>query len=160
MFIGQIANWVEQKPYLPKALALAFEEMLKHDLGQLADGNYDLKSVPGAFFVMQTGLTKGLGTTQAEVHRKFIDIQYLVTGKERLGMAHRQNGQRPTKDNLDTEDYALYAQPDHEFFVDLQAGQFIVFFPGEIHRPFLCYGDEDPSPIRKVVVKVPYDAVA
>ena len=160
MFIGQTSNWLAQKRYLPKALVLAFEEMRGYDLEQLDAGNYNLASVGGAFFVLQTGLTKPANTTQAEVHRSFIDIQYLVTGQERVGMAQELDSLNPIKDNRDTEDYALYAPPDHEFFIDLQAEQFIVFFPGELHRPFLCYRNEAPSPIRKVVVKVPNKAIA
>ena len=152
MFIGQTSNWSAQKHYLPEALVLAFEEMRHCDLSNLETGNYNLESVQGAFFVLQAGLTKASDTTQAEVHRNFIDIQYLVEGKERVGIAQEKTSLSPTRDNLDTDDYALYAPPDHEFFVDLQAEQFIVFFPGELHRPFLCYNDEAPSPIRKVVV--------
>jgi biofilm protein TabA len=157
MFIGQVADWVEQKRYLPPALALAFEEARTHDLGRIAAGRYDLKRVEGAFFLVQDVSTKKVEATRTEAHRDFIDIQYLVKGVERFGMAHRQGDLTPVEDTLDEKDVAFFPTPRHEFFVDLREGQFIVFYPGELHRPLCCVGQE--ALIRKVVVKVPVASV-
>ena len=157
MFIGQNADWAEQKLYLPPAVALAFEEARAYDLARIEAGRYDLKLVEGAFFLAQVVSTKTVEATRTEAHRDFIDIQYLIKGIERFGMAHRQSDLTPVEDMLDEKDVALFPTPRHEFFVDLREGEFIVFYPGELHRPLCCVGKE--ALVRKVVVKVPVASV-
>ncbi len=158
MFIGQVADWAEQKRYLPPALALAFEETRTHDLARIAAGRHDLKRVEGAFFLVQDVSTKKVEATRPEAHRDFIDIQYLVNGIERFGMAHRQGDLAPVEDTFAEKDIAFFPTPRHEFFVDLREGQFVVFYPSELHRPLCCVGKE--ALVRKVVVKVPAASVA
>jgi len=157
MFIGQIADWAEQKLFLPPAVASAFEEARAHDLAGVAAGRYVLNLVEGAFFLVQDVSTKKVEAARSEAHRDFIDVQYLVKGIERFGVAHRQSDLTPVEDMLDEKDIAFFPTPRHENFVDLREGEFIVFYPGELHRPLCCVGEE--ALVRKVVVKVPAASV-
>jgi biofilm protein TabA len=157
MFIGQVADWDEQKRVLPPALVTAFEETLAHDLAGLKAGRYDLKQVVGSFFLVQETSTKKIEATRTEAHRKFIDIQYLVKGVERFGMSHRQNDLQPVEDMFADKDLSFYPTPRDEFFINLREGQFIVFYPGELHRSLCCVDKE--ILIRKIVVKVPMQAI-
>jgi biofilm protein TabA len=158
MFIAQVADWAEQKRYLPIALALAFEEVQAHDLAHMAAGRYILRTVESAFFLVQDVSTKTLELTRTEMHRDFVDIQYLVKGIERFGMAHRQSELTPIEDMLEEKDIAFFPTPSGEFFVDLHEGQFIVFYTGELHRPLCCVGKE--ASVRKVIVKIPTASVS
>lgn len=156
MFIGQIAEWDVQRRFLPRALVMAFDEVLGIDLAQVEAGKHALTAVPDSFFLMQPVMTKKIETTRPEAHRRFVDIQYVINGPERFGFAQREEGLAPVEEAFAEKDIAFYPTPRGEAFVDLQAGQFVVFYPGELHRPLCCVGAE--APIRKIIVKVPVEA--
>jgi YhcH/YjgK/YiaL family protein len=86
-----------------------------------------------------------------EVHRKYADVQFLLSGQETMhftpaGRLGPGNGYQEEKD------YELCDAPVRPSTLTLQAGQFAIFFPGEGHQPGLALGT--PAPVRKVVVKV------
>ena len=97
-------------------------------------------------------LTKDREIARTEVHRKYIDIQYIVSGNELIDVA-------PLKNLTVTQLYN--PEKDVEFgtvteFSERKAspGRFFIFFPADAHRPCLKVGN-DSELIRKVVVKVP-----
>jgi biofilm protein TabA len=157
MFYGQKADWAEARHYVPEAVRLAVEEVWALDLVALEAAKYPLNSVEGAFFMIQERQTKLLDAARPEAHKRFIDIQYLVFGVERMGVSLAEKGLALTEDRFEKDDIAFFAKPKNEFFMDLAPGQFVVFYPGEIHRPTCCVGA--PALIRKAVVKVPAKAV-
>ena len=157
MFIGQESDWETQKKHLPKALVLAFEEMRQHNPRELKPQSMDLTSVEGAYFMVQGIKTKEVDRTRPEAHRVHIDIQYIVNGTERFGYAQRQADLAAVEDRLEKDDIAFYPTPRDEFFFDLREGQFVVFFPGELHRPQVAIGPE--ANVLKVVIKVPCAAL-
>lgn len=93
--------------------------------------------------------TKPRETARWEAHRRYIDVQYVVSGTEVMGYA-------PIQDLQVTDDYdaakdcmRLAGKGD---FVTVPAGTFIIFFPQDGHMP--CLAVDSPAPVRKVVVKV------
>ena len=84
-----------------------------------------------------------------EAHRKYADIQYIVTGVECMGYA-------PLTDMTAAQPY----DPDTDlaFFtgdgamLNVPAGTFTVFLPQDAHMPCIAY--DGPAPVRKVVVKI------
>jgi YhcH/YjgK/YiaL family protein len=84
-----------------------------------------------------------------EAHRKYADVQYVVTGCERMGYA--------ALDDVDTV-RAYDPQTDIAFYtgdgvmLSVPAGTFTVFMPQDVHMP--CIAFDGPAPVRKVVVKV------
>ncbi len=95
--------------------------------------------------------TKEPANRTHEVHRKYADVQYLLTGREtmfftpadRLGSGNGYNAEK---------DFELCDHPTEPATLAVQPGQFAIFFPGEGHKPNLALGA--PGPARKVVVKV------
>jgi len=93
--------------------------------------------------------SKPIDQGRLEAHRKYADVQYVVTGSERMGYA--------ALDEL-TETQAYDHETDVAFFtgdsvmLKVSAGTFTVFLPQDAHMP--CIADETPAPVRKVVVKV------
>jgi len=87
-----------------------------------------------------------------EVHQKYIDIQYVVSGNELIDVASLKN-MAVTKQYDSENDFALGAITE---FTELKASseRFFIFFPTDAHRPGLKDG-KDSVLIRKVVVKVP-----
>ena len=113
------------------------------------DGRHDIGA--SAYMLIQSYETKDPAGVPFEAHRKFIDIQLVLAGKELMGWA--------SVDSLDSEG-GYSEDKDVEMFrgsspaaVVVEAGWFVVFMPEDAHQP-CCHWDQ-PSSVRKVVVKVP-----
>lgn len=87
-----------------------------------------------------------------EAHRKYIDIQFLLRGKETI-RTHPLEGMRCTTPYDNLKDAGFY-QPQDALHSDLilSGGHFAIFHPTDAHMPQLCIGQ--PSQVLKVVVKV------
>lgn len=93
--------------------------------------------------------TKPTGANLMESHLKYMDVQYVVSGVEQMGITLRTN-QIPKKAYNETDDYMLF---DERFdVVTVRAGMFAIFFPDDIHLPEIT--TTTPSTVQKVVVKV------
>jgi YhcH/YjgK/YiaL family protein len=100
------------------------------------------------FALVQEYDTKPAEQGKWESHRKYIDVQYILSGRERMGFA-----------NIYRMDLGEYL-PEKDFqgmggegnYVDLSAGDFAIFFPEYGHKPGLCA--TAPEKVKKVVIKV------
>jgi biofilm protein TabA len=95
--------------------------------------------------------TIAVETAQFEEHRKYVDVHYLVRGKEMIGSANPAKLKAKKPYSPETE-AALYERPLKYKRLLLKPGEFTVFFPGQAHMPG-CYVDKSEQ-IRKVVVKI------
>jgi biofilm protein TabA len=98
--------------------------------------------------------TKNEEDARYEAHRKYIDIQYVVRGKELIGvapMSEKKDVLEPYDASKDIEFLTVTDGENHLALPD----RFFIFFPEDAHRPGLK--DEENSPVRKVVVKVKVD---
>jgi biofilm protein TabA len=90
-----------------------------------------------------------------EAHRRFIDIQYVLSGEEVIYHA-------PTE-RLEVSD-AYHDERDVVFFRDppaasptlLRSGDFTIYFPHDGHKPGCVNGA--PRAVRKIVIKVAVQA--
>jgi YhcH/YjgK/YiaL family protein len=90
--------------------------------------------------------------TRWEAHRKFIDIQYVVSGSEVMG--RRNVASLTPKDGYIPEKDIEFFDDDDGFgdFFTLSAGDFAIFFPHDAHMPSIAA--EAGGRIRKIVFKV------
>ncbi len=97
--------------------------------------------------------TAGADTKRWESHRRYIDIQYVVSGRERMDVAHISSlaGATPYDDANDVLFYE--GAPAGATAALVEAGAFTVFFPHDGHRPSIVI--DAPTDVRKVVIKVP-----
>jgi biofilm protein TabA len=151
MFFGALANWAEQQSVLPPAVVKAVEAVRQQDISQLAAGRYELEG-DQAFFLVQDVTTKILADTRSEAHHLYADVQLVISGRERFGVALSNPGLPPLEDRMKEGDIAFYPSPSNESFIDLDPGMFAVFYPEELHRP--CCAVDKPSAVRKVVIKL------
>jgi YhcH/YjgK/YiaL family protein len=93
--------------------------------------------------------TKPLAEGKWESHRKYIDVQYVEEGVERIGWTPVA-GLTVTEPYDEAKDIAFY-QGDGDF-VTVPAGSFVILFPDDAHMPGIAV--DKPSPVKKVVVKV------
>jgi len=114
-----------------------------------APGSYDLV---GDALVAKVQAYDTHETGKFEVHNRYIDIQYIVEGEEKLQYAPRAALQQ-IGDFNEESDYALLEDGAECVEFPLRAGEFAVFFPEDAHKPGLSALDT-ASPVKKIVMKV------
>lgn len=109
-------------------------------------GRYELGN--GVFALVQSYDTKAEENCKIEAHKKYIDIQCVLKGKELFGVADLST-QTMYEDKFEEKDVAFYkGEVD---LLTLTDGDFVIVFPEDAHRP----QQGDGSHVEKVVVKVP-----
>ena len=134
----------------PEAFRKAFDFLRTLSPGA-ADGKYPIDG-DRIYAMVQSGTTAGPRADKLEVHRKFIDIQYLFFGNETLVWAPLEglDVQTPYDEG---KDYEFLLAPENVSRIELLPGTFAVFFPGDAHFGKLS-GNGGDTPFRKVVVKI------
>lgn len=151
MIVDTLTNrhlYTSLSPRLAKALA----HLAETDFSKLEVGNYPIEG-KDIFVIINDYETKPKETEPFEVHRQYIDVQYVVSGEEEFGYLPLAN-QTPSKPYFDKHDYAEFdfqSNQDDAAFIPLKAGMFALFFPGDIHMPGTS---ATPQKVRKVVIKV------
>ena len=149
MFFGHISN-IDLSQY-PQAIQLALNYLKNTDFDSLEVGRYPIKD--DLIYVQVLDLeTKPKEENLPEVHRTYLDVQYLHRGKERMGFAPDLGNNQIAIDYDPSRDIQFYQDAEGENELIMQEGSFAVFFPNDVHRPNCI--DGEVSKIRKVVVKI------
>ena len=151
MIFGHVRDLESSFAWLPKPLRTAVEHLKTTDFNALPAGNYDLQGKD--IYVQVIDLTtKPFAETRPEVHRQYIDVQFLVRGREKIGVASETGGNKVAEDLLAERDLLFYTGVENESMLTMTPGSFAVFLPTDVHRPACAF--DQPEAIRKVVVKV------
>lgn len=132
------------KTYWDKAFAFLKGQALT----TLSPGKYPIDGT-NVFATVTEDPSKDFDKTQWESHRKYIDLQCVITGEEKMGK-YPFTKLTVTKPYDETRDVANYSG-DGKIY-DVPAGTFIIFFPSDAHRPNITPGSN--KPVKKVVIKV------
>ncbi len=127
----------------------AFAFLRDHDLKTLATGKYTIDG-DNVFATVTLDSTKDFANTKWESHRKYIDLQCVITGKEKMGRYDVAKA-KIIDPYDDKKDIAHYEAPG-EFFV-VPAGSFMIFFPVDAHRPNITPAGKKYLE-KKIVIKV------
>ena len=95
--------------------------------------------------------TKEKTLSKNEAHRKFIDVQYVISGQEKM-FASEISGLKESEIYDEEKDVVFYEQKCGCELTVLE-NNFTVFFPEDAHMPGLNVKDSS-SFVKKVVVKV------
>ncbi len=88
-----------------------------------------------------------------EAHRKQIDVQLLLKGRERVDVTAIDGLTVKTEYN-EAKDCILFDDPERlPGAAPLTEGFFAVFFPNDAHKPSLNYGTSAEN-VKKIVVKI------
>lgn len=96
--------------------------------------------------------TKQVNENGFEAHRQYLDIQYLMSGSEKISCLPLEY-LKETKPYSEKDDAALYQAEDvqpQEMVIG--NSYFAIFFPQDGHMPQLCV--DAPLAVKKVVVKI------
>ena len=134
----------------PKGLRIALNYLSGKDFTKMEPGKYPIIGKEVYALVMDITTAPG-ENKRAESHKKYMDIQFIVQGREKQGFAPLY-GNETIIDSQEEKDIYFYENICNESFLDMKAGCYSVYFPNDIHRPG-CMIDK-PCTVRKVVVKV------
>ena len=133
-------------PVLQQALTLAVAANLQEKM----PGRYELQGDNIFMNVMQFA-TQSPEQKKAELHREYIDIQVLLSGEERILFGMTDSARQCEEMHIE-DDYQLCSQIADEQAMVLKPGRFVIFMPGEPHKPGCVV--QAPVDIKKVVIKV------
>lgn len=147
MIVDKLENAAIYKKISPN-LAKAIEFLQTANLDSMAVGKYPIDG-ENVIANISEYKTKEINLAKWEAHKQYIDIQYLVKGKEIIGFAQ-------LSDMVVTEEYN--AEKDVMFlkgegnYVTIKNPVFTIFFPQDVHRP--CVLIDKNELVKKLVIKV------
>jgi len=132
---------------LHKSFAKAFQFINNTNFKTVEAGKYPIDGVNVHAAVSEK---EGVEAADAkyEAHNLYIDIQVCPIGTETIGWRPRQKCKNVKAPYNPEKDVTFYETAPDTLF-QLNAGQFVIFFPEDVHGPMIGEG-----PIKKLVVKV------
>lgn len=119
-------------------------------LATLAPGKYVIDG-DNAYATITEGAPKKLEDVKWESHRKYIDLQYVIAGKIKIGVAPVSTATviLPYDETRDIANYTA----EGEYYIATPA-EFFLFFPQNAHRPDIKVSGYDT--FKKLVIKIRY----
>jgi YhcH/YjgK/YiaL family protein len=147
MILDELRNAPLYRSISPR-MAQALDFLQKTDFARLEPGR---RAVQGeeVFALVLALETKPKGAAIWEAHRRYIDVQYVFEGAERMGRADVR-ALKPSGE-YDAEKDLLKLKGRGDFFT-VPAGTFVIFWPHDAHLPDVAL--KAPQPVKKAVVKV------
>jgi YhcH/YjgK/YiaL family protein len=128
-------------------IARGLQFLAETDLVGLAQGRHELDGQQ-LYALVSDYTPKPPGEGRWEAHRRYLDLQYVVSGIERMGVAPID---RVTAGDYDADRDMLRLSGSGDFLT-FAAGQFMILWPGDAHMPGIDAGVA--GSVRKVVVKI------
>lgn len=153
MMAGDISHFEREKHLYPAAVRRGLEHLLHRRLSALPAGKYELEG-DRMYALVQEYVTRPPDSLRFESHELYVDIQFIVSGEERIGWTENNGSLIVAEERLDGEDIRFYEFAPAETVSELLLGpgQFAVFFPSDLHRP--CGHARGESQVRKIVLKI------
>jgi len=130
----------------------AFDFLKTNDLEKVAVGKYPLDGDNGWVAVSEYN-TREFKDARIEAHKKYIDIQYVVRGEEKMGVVPLSKTKISEAYN-EAKDVAFYTSSDCKYYLTAPR-IFFIFFPDDAHQP--CIKTAAGDAVKKVVVKLRVD---
>lgn len=132
---------------LHQGFAEAFAFLNQPKLSELAAGRYDIAGEQ-VYAMVAKNTGRAREAARLEAHRKYIDIQLVLSGNDQMGWKPHLPDSRIQTPYDDAKDIEFCADwPDA--WISVGPGQFAIFFPEDDHAPLVGNGE-----IHKVIVKV------
>ena len=147
MIIDKIENANLYKN-LGERISKAFDYIKKTDLKNLQPGKYEIEG-ENIFALISEYQPKPESEGKLEAHRKYIDVQYVISGEERMGYAPL-NKQEIIEKYKEENDIMFFK--GEKSYTKVEEGMFAIFFPVDLHMPGINTGKS--SHVKKLVIKV------
>lgn len=131
---------------LKDGVSEAFGFLDQPGLAELPEGRHDILG-DRVYAIIARTEGRSVSDGELEGHRKYVDIQYVISGDESIGWSPREGLETSTEYNGE-DDLEFFAGEPHSV-VCVPPGSFALFLPTDAHLPLIGEG-----PIHKVVVKI------
>lgn len=146
MILDGLRN-AERYSALITGLAEAFDFLRRPDLDDLADGRHAIDG-ERLYAMIVRGNGRPRTDARLEYHRRYLDVQFSVSGTDVIGWRELSTCAEPSGDYDGKTDCGLYADaPDA--WIPLPPGMFIILLPSDAHAPMTGDGT-----LHKAVVKL------
>ena len=135
---------------MEQKLARALEIIEDLDWETVECGRYDVDDE--LYYMVQEYETKYPDQARYEAHEKYVDIQYIVKGVERMEFAETSKLKVTEKYNPE-KDVKFLEEPKVIDASIVEAGDYRIFYPEDAHRPGLCVNNT-PSKVKKILAKI------
>ncbi len=146
MVIDLISNASLYRPLGP-GIARSLEFLQRTDLAALEPGRHPLDG-DRVHSLVSEYLSKRPEDGRWEAHRRFIDVQCVIRGSERIGYA--PIGRLEAQPYDEAKDLMRLSGPGE--FLTIGPGEFVLLWPGDAHMPGIAV--DAPAPVRKLVIKI------
>lgn len=146
MIVDTLKN-AEAHAGLHPGFARAFEFLRALPPDGLPHGRHEIEG-SRVFALAAEDQGRGMEGARLEAHRKYVDIQFVVAGQERIGWRKLEECREVAEPYHEERDIGFFRDAPASWVV-VPPGSFAIFFPEDAHAPLAGRG-----PVRKVVVKV------
>lgn len=151
--LREFVEWMTQKRVSEEVLnervtnALSYIKNL--NVETLSFGKYKVDDK--FYYIVQEYETKTLDECMYESHRKYVDIQFIVTGEEMMEVANVSSliVEKEYDEELDVQ---FWKAPNHAMQMSLLEGSYIILYPEDAHRGAVTLSKK--SNVKKIVGKV------
>jgi len=147
MILDNISN-CEKYYSLSNKIERALRYLATTDFSQLSDGKYKIDG-DDIFAIVARYNLKDAQKSNLEIHKEYIDVQFLYEGQEVIGYSNGFDNKEPI-DNYNREQDIQFFRGNSDKLT-LQNKNFVIFYPDEFHQPGI--GEANKS-VTKVVVKI------
>lgn len=148
MIIDKLTN-AERYFKLGARIEQGFRFLQTQSLADLPLGRNDIDG-DNLFALVAEYETRAADQCLLEAHRRYLDIQYIVTGQEKMGYASLDGLTLATQYDAN-KDIAFYSGA--EDYVTVKSGMFTLFMPDDAHKPNLSVAAANER-VKKIVIKV------
>lgn len=137
------------------AIQQALQFLAQNDLQGAEPGRVEIEG-DAMFAVVQAYRTEEAAALQYERHAAYIDLQFMLSGKEKILVCHQEDV-GPVSIPYDAAgDIVFYEDPEREAAAELCMcqGQYAVFFPEDCHKTRCNIQDGVCENVKKVIVKI------
>lgn len=133
----------------PERWEKAFAFLTNPNLPSLAAGTHEIDG-KDVYAMIQEYNSKNPEDALYESHKVYTDLQFLISGEERIGLTDLSTTTVKTPYD-ETKDIAFYASEEGRE-LSAKPGTFFLFFPDDAHRPGMKVNEN--APVKKLVIKI------
>jgi YhcH/YjgK/YiaL family protein len=140
-------RYAERYAAINRRFGRAFRFLVNTDLEALPDGRTDIDG-DHLFVILDRQEGRGRDGARLEAHRRYIDIQYTISGEEEIGWAPLGACVAADGEFDGARDIIVFSDPPSTW-LRVPRGTFAIFFPDDAHAPLAGRGA-----LVKAIVKV------
>lgn len=151
MIFGHLKRWENEHRALSEVIQRGLTFLKVTNLHELALGRHDIDG-DNIFAQVSEYTTTPKENQRPEAHQKYIDIQCLAYGEEKLGVCLLSPEYKVVEDKLAEQDIIFYGAVKNEVEMILTPDCYVIFFPLDVHRP-RCISTQMKK-VKKVIIKI------